>query len=112
MKRIVILCLLLMSVLPLSSQQSHVFYGCRTDEGWVCSEKENGVSKAIDSFLFGIDSMWESWDGERSRVHNCYNGVGIWFYQALAGLRPNPEHPGYEHFFVYPQPCKGVEWKL
>ncbi|MBO4646251.1 MAG: hypothetical protein J5642_07030 [Bacteroidales bacterium] len=45
-----------------------------------------------------------------SRVHNCYNGVGIWFYQALAGLRPDAEHPGYEHFFVVPQPCEGVEW--
>ena len=58
----------------------------------------------------GATTTWESWDGERSRVHNCYNGVGIWFYQALAGLRPDPEHPGYEHFFVDPQPCEGVDW--
>ena len=58
----------------------------------------------------GATTTWESWDGERSRVHNCYNGVGIWFYQALAGLRPDPEHPGYEHFFVDPQPCTAVDW--
>ena len=43
-------------------------------------------------------------------MHNCYNGIGIWFYQALAGIRPDPERPGYTHFFVDPQPCNGVDW--
>ena len=47
---------------------------------------------------------------DRSRVHNCYNGIGIWFYQALAGIRPDPKAPGYRHFFIDPQPVNGVEW--
>ena len=58
----------------------------------------------------GATTTWESWDGERSHVHNCYNGIGIWFYQALAGIRPDPERPGYKHFFIDPQPCDGVTW--
>lgn len=58
----------------------------------------------------GATTTWESWDGHRSRVHNCYNGIGIWFYQALAGIRPDPEHPGYKHFFIDPQPVDGIEW--
>ncbi len=64
----------------------------------------------------GATTTWESWDcgrpgkEDRSRVHNCYNGIGIWFYQALAGIRPDPEKPGYKHFFIDPQPCEGVEW--
>ena len=58
----------------------------------------------------GATTTWESWDGHRSRVHNCYNGVGIWFYQALAGIRPDPEQPGYKHFFIDPQPCEDIEW--
>ena len=64
----------------------------------------------------GATTTWESWDcgrpgkEDRSRVHNCYNGIGIWFYQALAGIRPDPEQPGYKHFFVDPQPCEGVDW--
>ena len=64
----------------------------------------------------GATTTWESWDcgrpgkEDRSRVHNCYNGIGIWFYQALAGIRPDPEEPGYKHFFIDPQPCEGVEW--
>ena len=64
----------------------------------------------------GATTTWESWDcgrpgkEDRSRVHNCYNGIGIWFYQALAGIRLDPEEPGYRHFFIDPQPCEGVEW--
>ena len=64
----------------------------------------------------GATTTWESWDcgrpgkEDRSRVHNCYNGIGIWFYQALAGIRPDPEQPGYKHFFIDPQPVEGVEW--
>ena len=64
----------------------------------------------------GATTTWESWDcgrpgkEDRSRVHNCYNGIGIWFYQALAGIRPDPEQPGYKHFFIDPQPCEGVDW--
>ncbi len=58
----------------------------------------------------GATTTWESWDGHRSHVHNCYNGVGIWFYQALAGIRPDPEQPGYKHFFIDPQPCEDIEW--
>ena len=64
----------------------------------------------------GATTTWESWDcgrpgkEDRSRVHNCYNGIGIWFYQALAGIRPDPEKPGYKHFFVDPQPCDGITW--
>ena len=29
----------------------------------------------------GATATWEYWSGERSRVHNCYNGIGTWFYQ-------------------------------
>ena len=63
----------------------------------------------------GATTTWESWDcgrpgkEDRSRVHNCYNGIGIWFYQAIAGIRPDPEQPGYKHFFIDPQPCPGID---
>jgi alpha-L-rhamnosidase len=58
----------------------------------------------------GATATWESWDSERSRVHNCYNGIGTWFYQALAGIRPDEHAPGYRHFYVDPQPTGGVSW--
>ncbi len=70
----------------------------------------------LDMINNGATTTWESWDcgregkEDRSRVHNCYNGIGFWFYQALAGIRPDPEKPGYEHFFIDPQPVEGLDW--
>ena len=64
----------------------------------------------------GATTTWESWDcgrpgkEDRSRLHNCYNGIGIWFYQALAGIRPDLETAGYRHFFIDPQQVEGVSW--
>lgn len=58
----------------------------------------------------GATATWEYWSGERSRVHNCYNGIGTWFYQALGGLRTDARQPGYRHVFIDPQIPEGVEW--
>lgn len=55
-------------------------------------------------------TTWEYWSGERSRVHNCYNGIGTWFYQAVGGIRPDEKSPGYRHVFIDPQIPKGVTW--
>ena len=54
--------------------------------------------------------MWEHWNGERSHIHNCYNGIGSWFYQALAGIRPDEQAPGYKHFFIEPQMIESLTW--
>lgn len=93
---------------------------------WCISERQTDLMATIlrqedyPGYLYminhGATTTWESWDcgrpgkEDRSRVHNCYNGIGIWFYQALAGIRPDPEQPGYKHFFVDPQPVEGVDW--
>lgn len=58
----------------------------------------------------GATATWEYWSGERSRVHNCYNGVGTWFYQAIGGLRIDEAAPGYRHVFIEPQIPAGVTW--
>lgn len=58
----------------------------------------------------GATATWESWNGERSRVHNCYNGIGAWFYQAIGGLRMDETAPGYRHVFIDPQIPEGVTW--
>ncbi|MEG2061827.1 MAG: family 78 glycoside hydrolase catalytic domain, partial [Alistipes sp.] len=55
-------------------------------------------------------ATWEYWSGERSRVHNCYNGIGTWFYQALGGLRTDSDQPGYKHVLIAPQIPQGVSW--
>ncbi len=56
----------------------------------------------------GATTTWEHWNGDRSRIHNCYNGVGSWFYQAVGGIRHNG--PGYRKVIIGPQVPKGVTW--
>lgn len=58
----------------------------------------------------GATTTWEYWSGERSRVHNCYNGIGNWFYEAVGGIRPDENHPGYRNVHINPQIPEGVTW--
>ena len=65
-------------------------------------------------YLFMIDNgatlTWEMWEGSRSQIHNCFNGIGTWFYQALAGIRPDESNPGYRHMTICPQMVEGIDW--
>ncbi|MDR0698887.1 MAG: glycoside hydrolase family 78 protein [Tannerella sp.] len=63
----------------------------------------------------GATTTWEHWENwktswSRSRIHNCYNGIGLWFYQAVGGIRPDENDPGYRKIWVEPQIPKGVTW--
>ncbi|MBR5612902.1 MAG: alpha-rhamnosidase, partial [Bacteroidaceae bacterium] len=65
-------------------------------------------------YLYMIDHgatlTWEEWNGNRSQLHNCYNAIGSWFIQALAGITPDEANPGYKHFFIRPQMVEGISW--
>lgn len=63
----------------------------------------------------GATTMWERWDsytkkdgfhpeGMNSFNHYAYGAIGEWLYERVAGLAPDPENPGYKHFFVRPLP--------
>jgi alpha-L-rhamnosidase len=73
--------------------------------------------------LVGATTIWERWDALRedgsvplgsldigsgssmvSYNHYAYGAVAEWLHTAVAGLRPDPEDPGYHHFFVEPRP--------
>jgi alpha-L-rhamnosidase len=58
----------------------------------------------------GATATWEHWNGARSRIHNCYNGVGQWFYRAVGGIRPIPGKQAYSEFLIDPQIPEGVTW--
>jgi alpha-L-rhamnosidase len=58
----------------------------------------------------GATATWEHWNGDRSHIHNCYNGIGSWFYQAIGGIRPGENAPGYKHIIIDPQIPKGLTW--
>uniref|UniRef100_UPI00321747AA family 78 glycoside hydrolase catalytic domain n=1 Tax=uncultured Draconibacterium sp. TaxID=1573823 RepID=UPI00321747AA len=65
-------------------------------------------------FLYMVDNgattTWEHWNGERSRIHNCYNGVGSWFYQAVGGIRPVENVSSYKKVRIQPQIPSGITW--
>ncbi|MCK5879189.1 MAG: alpha-rhamnosidase, partial [Holophagae bacterium] len=71
-------------------------------------------SRDYPGYLYMIDNgattTWENWDGERSRIHNCFNGIGSWFYQAPGGIRPVDGFPAYKKFIIDPQVPEGLEW--
>ena len=56
----------------------------------------------------GATGVWEEWDGGRSHLHNCYNGIGSWFYEALGGIRAL--EPGYRRVRIDPQAPEGLDW--
>jgi alpha-L-rhamnosidase len=52
----------------------------------------------------GATTLWENWNGESSHNHAMFGGVCQWFYQALAGINPDPEVPGFRHIVIRPYP--------
>lgn len=70
--------------------------------------------RGYPGYLYMIDNnataTWEYWSGERSRVHNCYNGIGNWFYQAIGGLRTDDGEVAYKHFTIDVQMPQGMDW--
>lgn len=87
---------------------------------WAVKNKQTdfiyGMLKKRDypGYLYMLDNgattTWEHWNGERSHIQNCYNGIGSWFYQALAGINTDEENPGYSHVFIQPQLVNGLSW--
>ncbi len=63
-------------------------------------------------------TLWEYWgeaevdqaDGPRSLNHPMMAGYDMWLYNTLAGVRPDPARPGFEHFFLEPHPIAGLDW--
>jgi alpha-L-rhamnosidase len=52
-------------------------------------------------FLAKNYTTWpEDWGGAPSRMHGCFNGIGLWFSQGLLGVRPGA--PGYSLALVRP----------
>ena len=63
----------------------------------------------------GATTVWELWQEKtgpsmNSHNHPMFGSVDAWFYQALAGLRPDPNQPGYRHIIVEPQIVRDLQW--
>jgi alpha-L-rhamnosidase len=56
----------------------------------------------------GATTMWEKWDGTNSRNHPMFGGGITWLYQELAGMKPDPNQPGYRHIIFRPRPASDL----
>jgi alpha-L-rhamnosidase len=66
----------------------------------------------------GATTLWEYWGepeldkmhGARSLNHPMFGGYDNWFFNTLAGIRPDPAQAGFRHFFLEPHPAPGLDW--
>ncbi|PYT31517.1 MAG: hypothetical protein DMG57_04900, partial [Acidobacteria bacterium] len=63
----------------------------------------------------GATTIWELWNGDTADpAMNSGNHVmqigdlGVWLYEYLAGIRSDPEHPGFKHAIIRPYPVEGL----
>ena len=67
----------------------------------------------------GATTIWERWDGwtedngfqnpeMNSFNHYAYGSIGAWLYNTVAGIEIDPQHPGYKHAILRPQPGGGL----
>ena len=58
----------------------------------------------------GATTFWEQWNGYFSQIHSCFTCPGGWFYQGLAGIRPDPAAPGFKRILIKPAIVGDVTW--
>ncbi len=56
----------------------------------------------------GATVTWEKWNGQDSHNHPMFGGALMWFYNTLAGVRPDDSAPGFRHFTVKPVQAKNL----
>ena len=54
----------------------------------------------------------EGWNGGGAQMPSCGGAIGLWFYQSVLGIRPDPSGPGFKKFILAPQPDPdtGLTW--
>ncbi len=58
----------------------------------------------------GATTFWEQWNGYFSQIHSCFASPDGWFYQGLAGIRPDPSAPGFKKIVIKPAIVGDLTW--
>ncbi len=58
----------------------------------------------------GATTLWETWDGGKSLNHIMFGDISAWFYRTLAGIRPDPEQPGFRHIRLQPHFVEALKY--
>ena len=57
-------------------------------------------------------TFWESFNAVASNLslnHWTHSAVGEWLWRNVAGINPDPAHPGYQSFIIRPRPSEAVQ---
>jgi alpha-L-rhamnosidase len=62
----------------------------------------------------GATTLWERWEylddrGMNSHSHHMIGSIGSFFYRIIAGIRPDPEKPGYKNIIIKPYPIGNLK---
>ncbi|MEQ8473498.1 MAG: family 78 glycoside hydrolase catalytic domain [Marinoscillum sp.] len=54
---------------------------------------------------YGLTTLTEQWDPERGNSWNHFmlGQIEEWFFKSLAGIKPDPDKPGFKQFFIEPE---------
>jgi len=55
-------------------------------------------------------TLWEQWNGYFSQIHSCFTCPSGWFYQGLAGIRPDAALPGFKKILIKPAIVGDLTW--
>lgn len=61
-------------------------------------------------------TLWETWDGGSDdpngsgHCHPMFGSVVAWFYNSLAGIKPDKLNPGMKHFYIEPKPVQDLQY--
>ena len=58
----------------------------------------------------GATTLWGNWNGKASLNHIMFGDISAWMYQYLAGIIPDPKHPGFKHVTIKPHPVPDLKW--
>ena len=58
----------------------------------------------------GATTIWETWEGQISKLHSSFLSIGAWFIEGVAGIQVDPQHPGYKHFVIKPGVVGDLTW--
>ena len=48
--------------------------------------------------------FFEDWHGTNAQMPSAGGSIGLWLYQSVLGIRPDPAGPGFKKFILAPQP--------
>ncbi|HPA17367.1 MAG TPA: glycoside hydrolase family 78 protein [Verrucomicrobiae bacterium] len=64
----------------------------------------------------GATTIWERWNTDRegpamnSHNHFAFGSMAQWFFEGLAGLRPDDAQPGFKHTIIRPYVVGDLKW--